>query len=281
VEPNRPFRWDLARGDQLGSLLDGIETPDVWYVDELLLCAAKVLARSGDGELCFVGRSVDSLYDLLSGCLSTTSWSARTHPLPLSIRYLDEPLGDRQVRQLRANLAADGLAPHDLARRHGPVVFVDLVFQGITFGHLYAFLRRWIADERAQWDVIRLKLRFIGITQRRQTSPNTWRWQQNVTWTRELPAAAVVNVSLDPEVWRYLGDMQTKVTESFRPDRWLDESVTRPRHNDKAREALAEAVALFRHGQSIREELVVLLAQEPRFSEPWLRALALELRRQR
>jgi hypothetical protein len=33
------------------------------------------------------------------------------------------------------------------------------------------------------------------------------------------------------------------------------------------------------HGETVRDQLVAALAREPRFSEPWLRALALELRR--
>jgi hypothetical protein len=279
MEPNRPFRWDLGRGDQLGSLLEGIEAPRLWYADALLECAAKVLGRSGDGELHFVGRSVDSLYDLLSGCLARTSWRERLQLLPLATQRHRGPLSEREVRQLRANLAADGLAPRDLARLRRPAVFVDLVDEGTTFGRLYAFLRRWIAEERAQWDVIRLKLRFVGITIRAHTSPNTQRWQQRAAWTRELPAGAIANVSLDLDVWAYLGNDQPKVTASFRPERWLDESVAKPRHDDAARAALAEAVALLRHGETVRDQLVAALAREPTFSERWLRALALELRR--
>jgi hypothetical protein len=55
--------------------------------------------------------------------------------------------------------------------------------------------------------------------------------------------------------------------------------VSKPRHDDTAREALAEAVALMRHGETVRDQLVAALAREPTFSERWLRALALELRR--
>jgi hypothetical protein len=213
VEQTRPFRWDLVRGDRLGSLLDGTDPVDLWYVDELLTCAAKVVARSADGEVHFVGRSADSVYDLLSGCLAETSWSARLHPLPLSFgRDDDPPLEAGEVRQLRRNLAADGLAPHNLARRRRPVNFVDIVYRARTYGKLYGVLRRWIADEREQWDVIRLKLRFVGITARQRTSPNTWRWQQRVDWTSELPAAAIANVSLDPRVWSYLCNDQLKIT---------------------------------------------------------------------
>lgn len=51
MEPNRPFRWDLVAPDQLGSLLAGCTTPTLWCVDDLVECAAKVVARSGGSEL--------------------------------------------------------------------------------------------------------------------------------------------------------------------------------------------------------------------------------------
>jgi len=278
-EPNRPFRWNLAAGDRVGSLLEGVDEPDLWFADELLACAAKVLARCADGDLHFVGRSVDSLYDLLSGALAGTSWAGRLRPLPFSTGY--EPPGEPEVRQLRANLAAEGLAPELLARRRRPVVLVDLVYGGRTFDALFSHLRRWIAEERAQWDVIRLKLRFLGLTERTHTSPNTWRWQQHAPWTTELPASAVANVSLDWDLWRHLGNEQAKVTRSFRPSSWLDTSVAAPPRDTEARHALAEALALVEWGRrrETRAALVRLLAAEPGFAEPWLRSLALELRR--
>lgn len=50
VAPNRPFRWDLVRRDELGSLLDGTDAPGLWFADELTRCAARVLAHCADGE---------------------------------------------------------------------------------------------------------------------------------------------------------------------------------------------------------------------------------------
>jgi hypothetical protein len=227
VEPNRPFRWDIAGGARVGTLIDDVAVGRLWYLDELVACAAKVLARSADGDLWFVGRSVDSLYDLLSGALSGTSWAARVHPLPLSYSDGSDALRPRQVAQLRANLAAEGLAPHDLARRRGPAVLVDLVWRARTFTNLYRFVRTWVDDDRAQWDVVRRKLRFVGIVQREKTSPKTWRWQQHVDWTRELPASAVANVSISPAMWNWFGNEQPKTAESFRPEDWLDPDVGR------------------------------------------------------
>jgi hypothetical protein len=276
--PYRPFRWDLVRRDQLGTLLDGRPEPTLSYLKPLIECAAKVLARSGDGDLHFVGRSADSVFDLLSGTLSGTSRSDRVWLLPFSYRY-ENPLLLHEVRQLRVNLEAMGISPHHLARRTQPIVFADLVYEGHTFTHLYGFLRDWIADERESWEVIRLKLRFLGITARKKTSPNTWRWWQDSAWTSELPRSAIVNVSISGDLWSYLGDVQEKITPSFRRTLWAEETVTEPRHNERVADALAEAVAYVERsrGHPVRTAIARHVAAEPANSQSWLRTLALEL----
>jgi hypothetical protein len=278
AEPTLPFRWSIG-DDELGSLLRGVPPADLWFADELLACAAKLLARSADGDLFFVGRSCDSVHDLLSGVLDGTGHAGRLHLLPASFPYRPPPSA-AEVRQLRVNLAAAGLAPGALARRRDPVVFADVVASGDTYGRLYDHLRQWIADDGAQWDVIRRKLRFLGVTIRKKTSPHTERWQQDADWTAELPRSSIVNVSLDWRVWKFLAEGQDKTAESFRPDRWLDESARAPIHDDQARRALAEAVALHALGRrrETRGAFVALLAREHAFGEPWLRTLALRIR---
>jgi hypothetical protein len=280
-EPIRPFRWNLVRPDQLGSLLDDLPEVNLGYLDDLVDCAGRVLAQCADGDLYFVGRSVDSLFDLLSGALAATSWTDRLHPLPLSLFGMDGKgltLGEKA--QLRTNLTAAGLAPADLMRGR-PTVFVDLVHEGSTFENLYELLREWIDDDRAQWDVIRRQLRFIGITVRHKTSPNTWRWQQDADWTSELPASAIRNVSLDGRVWSYFGDYQAKTAASFRRTRWSDPEVGVPRRDKSTRYALAEAALLVERGRSaeIRRRLAAGLAEETTAGERWSRTLQLELRR--
>lgn len=275
-EPNRPYRWDLVRPDQLGSLLDGTSEPDLWFLDELVDCAAKILARSANGKLYFVGRSADSVFDLLSGALPGTD---RLHQLPLSLRMVDLPLLDRlhpaEVAQLCANLAAHGLAPADLVRGSQPVVFADLVSSGTTFKTLHGLLRDWAEGERAAWPVIARRLRFVGVTIRTHTSPNTWRWQQHV----DLSRSSVRNVSLDIGAWSYLGNNQQKLTGSFRRAVWADEKARDPRHDERTRQALAEAVAVVEAGRSraVRNRLVRGLTAEPAVAEPWLRALVGQL----
>jgi len=270
-----PFRWDLVRPDQLGALLDDVPAPELWFLDELVTASGKVLARSGGGELVFVGRSLDSMFDLLSGAL------AQGGPPP-GLRRL--PFGGlstwtREPGQARQVLAGAGLSPFELARQRRPVAFADVVSSGGSFRDLFTLVRDWAADERAPGGVVRRKLRFIGVTWRRRASPATSRWQQEAAWPRLLPGDAVVNVSLEWAVWTYFADGQAKLSWSFRPG--SAPGVSAPRHDEAARRALAEAVALVAYGRSRegRRAIARATAGEPAWAHPWLRSLVTHLNR--
>ncbi|MEU4691865.1 hypothetical protein [Actinoplanes sp. NPDC023714] len=298
-----PYRWDLVTPDQLGSLLGGTVAPDLWFLGELVECAGKVLARSGNGDLVFVGRSLDSMFDLLGGALDGTGGTRKLVRLPFSFqraaigagrRWRRRPLTAGEVAHARHVLGTLGITPRSLARRDRPVTFVDVVNDGGTFGDLFGLLHDWIAEEREPWPVIRRKVRFAGVTVRRHTSPNTWRWQQHASWTGRLPARAVVNVSMPFPVWSYFGDHQTKLTRSYRPDQWVAEPPVDgvvaalleatgngpgPRRDERTRQALAEAAALVAYGRTRegRQSLARAIAGEPALSEPWLRTLVTDL----
>jgi hypothetical protein len=277
---NLPFRWDLVRPDQLGRLLDGCEPPDLWFVDELVGASALVLARSADSRLVFVGRSADSVFDLLSGVLADTGWCDRLDRMPFSFRGDADELTPAEVAQARAILAACGTAPDRLAHAGQKTTFVDLVARGYTFTNLYRLLRQWTNEQRQPWNAVRRNLRFVGITGEGKPSPNTWRWHQHVDWTNELPAGSVLNVSFPPGVWSYFGNHQVKITRSFMPKHWGQPDPDGPRHDEKARQALAEAVALVEHGRKrdTRRTIARTMTREPAFAEAWLRRLVTQLK---
>ncbi|MGW6445045.1 hypothetical protein [Lentzea sp. NPDC055074] len=268
---NVPFRWDLVTPDRLGSLLDDVAVPEVGYLTELSRCAGKVLARGGNGDAVFVGRSLDSMFDLLGGALEGTD--QRLARLPLSFRRRHD-YSRAEVLRAREILADIGVTPASLARRARPVTFVDVVSSGSTFTSLFTLLDDWVAEEHETWPVIRLKLRFVGVTAAGRTSPNTWRWHDHADWTSRLPAASVVNVSLDRATWSYFADHQRKVTKSFGPNRWVGGAAEIGR-DERTREALAEAVQLVALGRTkeVRRMIARGMDGEPALSEPWLRTL--------
>ncbi|WP_406263409.1 hypothetical protein OH779_11175 [Actinacidiphila glaucinigra] len=285
--PPQPYRWSLSRArggvppDRLGALTEGAASPSLWYLPELTVCTGKVLARSGGADLCFVGRSLDSMYDLLTGAFEGSSREGPPLRLPLSLRLRRHPAPAHTAR-LREHLAAAGLAPHALARRTRPVALVDLVSEGGTYDTLFAALADWVRESREPWPAIRRKLRFVGVTHRRRTSPNTWRWQQNTAggWARSLPSGHVAGVSLHPGVWSYFGDEQAKLQPSFPPPRWFDAYAAEPWHGPDLPAALAESLALVEagRGRSVRAELVRVIAREPGFADREVRALVAPLR---
>lgn len=283
-----PFRWDLVTPAQLGSLLAGTADPSLWFLDDLARCAGKVLARSGNGDLVFVGRSLDSMFDLLSGVFADGPTDLQLARLPFSFKrkqiqvgpwkWQTPPLSSQERTAAQQVLAEAGVTPTGLTRRTRPVTFVDVVHEGGTFTELFNLLDEWFTETRQPWGVVRRKLRFVGVTIRRNTSPNTWRWQQHVAWTSRLPAGAVMNVSLDHDVWSYLGDHQTKLTRSYRPDRWTA-TPDGPGRDDKTRQALAEAVALVSYGRTAAGRRLITRAidGEPALAQPWLRSLVRQL----
>jgi hypothetical protein len=285
--PPQPFRWALssyggAAPDRLGGLPDGTGPARLWHLPELTGCTGKVLARSHAADLCFVGRSLDTMYDLLSGVLEGTVWPGTLTRLPVSMRRA-APLAEPERGRFRAHLAAAGLEPYALARRKRPIAVVDVVSEGSTFDAVHRELAAWIEESREPWPVIRRKLRYVGVTIRGRTSPHHWRWQQSepsASWVRTLPAGHVVNVSLPWQVWTWYGDEQPKLHGSFPPNRWFEENAAAPWHHNALPEALAEARALVAAGRTrtVRDELVRAIAGEPGFADREVRSLVSALR---
>jgi hypothetical protein len=277
----RPFRWDVTRRSQLGSLPE-IELPETYpqFEEDLLTCSARILAFAGDSDLVFVGRSPQPLFDLLSGLLVETSWSDRLRLLNVGLRRVEAP-SEEQVRAIYPYFAEVGLEPQALAQRRRGIALVDVVDTGETLGTLLAFLKTWSDSVLADWRAVARKIRIVGLTWREKTSPNTWRWQQHAEWVKRLRPSEIKNVSVPPRLGTYLATEVPKTNYSFTPSWWGDEEVTRPVRDYEARQALALAVHLFDLGRmtETRRRFARALASEPAMKEGWFRSLILELKR--
>ncbi|HEX8907160.1 MAG TPA: hypothetical protein VF771_20075 [Longimicrobiaceae bacterium] len=229
-----PFRWNLARRQQLGSLLDGPAAESFpGFTDELRECCVRVLALSRDSDLVFVGRSPESIFDYLSGVLADTSHAERCILLVLSMRYASaadvERTNPEGLASLREQLEHLGLGPAQIAAGQRPRTFVDLVLHGQTFGHVATLLSHWAAAEGVDEKAVHRRIGFIGITERTKNSPNTWRWYQQAEWAKEFPRSALRSVSIGGWLWGYLGGAQEKVSRWYPPEAWGAEEFARPR----------------------------------------------------
>jgi hypothetical protein len=280
-----PFRWNITNQRYLGSLVNGEKaTTYDSFLSQLLECCSRVLALAQDSDLVFVGRSPESIFDHLSGLLYDTSWSSRLQLLQFSMRLQHETevraRYPRALFALRDYLRSVRLSPLALIKRERPITFIDLVLSGDTFSRLIKILHNWSIESRVEWSAVTRKLLLIGITERKKTSPNTWRWQQHAEWTRILRRGSIKYVSIPQDLWVYLGDYQLKVTKSFTPARWAHSESRLPARDDEQLKALRLAYDLFKCGlqKERREELVALLTHEPAMKFRWFRTLVLEIR---
>jgi hypothetical protein len=301
TEAPTPFRWDIAgTPGQLGGLLAGEEATVVCegFIDKILDCAARVVAGAGDADLVFVGRSPESLHDLLSGLLHETSWRNRLTLLQFSVGYTATAVLRRKqpeaLAAFRAYLDSLGLSPAKLIVRERPVALVDLVCTGNTMHQLLMLLRDWAVEEKADWPAVQRKVRVVGILRqddgpptprwkrRRDRCSKPWQWREHVDWMDELlKRGALTEVSVPSLLWDYLGNRQYKTTDSYGPERWGTDEAARPCRTDYHLSALRLARRVFESGCSPRRraQFAALLAhQEVAMREPWFRRLVLEVR---
>lgn len=94
-----PFRWNVGNPELWKRLGAGPAVrPPAGFHDALLRLVADVVRLWGDrADLVFVGRSLESAFDLLSGALAETDYRDRVQLLQLSLRY-DTPGQLRRTR---------------------------------------------------------------------------------------------------------------------------------------------------------------------------------------
>ena len=130
-----PFRWNIASRPELGGLLEAVpETSHDWLLGQLRQALARVLAFSGDGDLIFIGRSPEQLYDAGRALLADTSWRDRLRLLQLSLSSINaqQLLSYENARRqhIRQYMASVGLAPAQILARRRPTERTNQPFPG-------------------------------------------------------------------------------------------------------------------------------------------------------
>lgn len=279
----KPFRWNLKKREQLGGLLvDDKSSIVLGYLDDLRECSAKVLARSDQRKLIFVGRSPENIFDYLSGIFQNTSWEYKIDNLNISNRF--KKIADiakelpESYKSLKQHCELLHLSPQQLISSEAGICFVDLVSEGNTFDRLFEFYDRWCREENADSASVWKKLRFLGITSRKKNSPNTWRWYQHADWITSNRDLTAQSISIDRYFWSHMGDYQPKTINSNSPEEWSDESILSPPRSEKRLEALRIAYEIYKFGLSDKLNFSKELAKLQEYKEPWLRKLSLEIK---
>ena len=279
----KPFRWNLAKREQLGGLLSGdINFVYSDYEIELEDCTAKVLARSKNRKIIFVGRSPENIYDYLAGILQNTKHENRMDLLNISNRFRDVREIRNEIPQsydaLKQHFQELEISPQQLISSSVGICFSDLVASGGTFEQLFIFLKTWAIEDGLDFKSVAKKIGYIGITQRQKNSPNTWRWNQRLDWVKDYREMYIKNVSVPESLWNYLGNQQHKVTKGNVPENWGRDEILLPSREENNLQALRQAYQIYQLGLSRRSQMAARLAVCPEFREPWLRTLSTELK---
>lgn len=274
-----PFRWNV--GDRaLKRRIPRGRTPRFpdELVEHLIRAVADAVRAADDADLVFVGRSPESLYDLLSGAFETTSWRERVQLLQVSLRVrsiarLREHF-PTHVQALRRYLEHLRLAPPQILARERPIAFVDLVFHGETFRNLLDLVRTEGTAE--QWAAIRERIRWVCLVARDWTGKGPWA-PNEAAWTSEVPATSIRCIPLPDDLWYYLANEQPKTTDSHEFPSWGAPESGRPPVFRVRAAAARTAHSLFRLGETSRARLAVELGRPPA-PAPWIATLIRELR---
>lgn len=282
-----PFRWNLKHSEQLGGLLEGEIAPSYnSFMDDVRDCCAKILSMTKNSDIVFVGRSPESLYDYLKGITEKTSYEDRVHMLNISVRDenpLDIIRKQKRYKHLQEYFQHLKLDPFSLVRRKHPVMFVDIVCDGYTFETIYKIIKQWSEHEKIDFAKVKLKIRFLGLTWRVHSARYAERWWKEYDWPRELRSEAVKNIAIENYFWRYIGNDQQKVENSYRPKFWGKEEVTKPIHDKNKLAALRLAHKIYTQAKNKEEQLKLsrLLSNRVAMRNEWLRRINHEIKYKR
>ena len=279
----KPFRWDLSRREQLGRLTEG-ECYEAYpeFIDDLRACCSRVLAFSEGGMLVFVGRSPESMFDYFSGVLSGTSHEEQLVLLNISNR--GRPVSEIRKEDPTAyeglvdHFQQCGVSPGDILSRKTKTYFTDIVARGGTFGEIAQFLHDWAAETSVPWRDLRKKLGFLGVTLKKKTSPNTWRWYQQSEWVQDLQVKHTRSVSIGDKLIYYLADYQPKTSWSHWPRWWGSEKSQKPPREEHILMALRTAYSIYLRGTEEKQLFSELLSRESAMMDAWFRQVVGELR---
>jgi hypothetical protein len=261
------FRWNIGKREQLGGLLQPLELPHRVWQETFLGSVAKVVMASQNHDLVFVGRSLENMFDFLSGVFLETSWASRCSLLPVSLRNDPKKQNTPEFqKKLRSILEDAGVSTRKILNRTTGIAFVDVVASGDTFGFLTKTLLEWATEESFGQRAVLQKLRFVGVLWQKHTSPNTWRWQQHSAWVKQHRMRAIQNVSLEYPVWYEFANIDHKVT----PPNTLLREFSGINREETRLLALTRARQLYELGATklVRREFAKFLGQKKAYSKP-------------
>lgn len=279
----KPFRWSIAKREQLGTLIEQAGTVDPradGVLREVRRASARIIAFADDANLAFIGRTPENFFDYLSGVFEGIDDAPSLHLLQFSLRWAGpnglSSIDPEKLDGFFAYLKEECVDAATISSADKPLALVDFIAYGGTMENFVSLLHMQAKRDGIDWNAVQRRLRIIGLRVQTHNSPNTWRWQQHQTWLDMIPDTKIKNVSAPASLLFHLANDQPKVTYSFHPGRWgQDEELRRTITEDQIK-ALALAAGLYDAGKDRNERtrLAGLITSTPEMRQPATRRLA-------
>jgi hypothetical protein len=278
----RPFRWSIAKREQLGTFIETARPANLHrhnFLSNLRETSARIIAFADNADIAFIGRTPENFFDYLSGIFSGVADAPAVHLVHFSLRWAG-PKGVRGIEPAKVAgffdyLVETGLDAASIARADNPLALVDFIASGGTMQSFVQLLQLQAEHTGVDWNAVQRRLRIIGLRARTHNSPNTRRWQQHQDWLHLIPNAVIKNVSAPAHLLYHLANDQPKVARPFHPDRWDADDFNDGPVTDEQMQAIGLAVRLYDTGLEREERLRLarLIAQTHEMRQPATRRL--------
>lgn len=278
----KPFRWNIAKREQLGTLLADTPQRNVHcngFLDDVRNTSARLISMADDADFAFIGRTPENFFDYLSGAFADISDAPALHLVQFSLRWAGEDGVEAMEPEKLAGffdyLDEEGLTPSAIASGPRPLALIDFVSEGGTMENMIRLLKLHAKRDGADWNAVQRRLKIIGLRVRTHNSPNTWRWQQHQDWLHLIPDAIIKNVSAPGHLLYFIANTQPKVTRAHHPGRWIANEDNHEPITPAQLKGLAVAVGLYDAGRTRgeRQQLARTITKAPEMRQPATRRI--------
>ncbi len=223
------------------------------YIKDIIETSAKILNYCRDGDIFFIGRSPENIYDFLLGALDSP-WKDRLHLVLISMAGYEDynSLSSMQKSSIQSYLTNCGLHPQAIISRKRRTCLVDFVCRATTIDNFLLFMGKWVLEEKLSLGDMQSKIETILIQKQSDfKSSNNELYDAHYInyygWGKNSLHVFPVTDSF----WLDCCDNLEKITLSYVVDAWGDseyiEAMNYPDHKGKE-----HAYVSYLYGQSKR-----------------------------
>jgi hypothetical protein len=224
-----PVRFDVHKNNVVAYGKNSIKNQN-----QIVEAAARVIEKCFNGNIYFIGRSPEYIYDYLRSALKDLkAWRDRCRLVIISTAkapgYMD--LTEEARDGLKTYLEKEGLSPGNIIRGRKRTCLVDFLFSGRTITVLVNFLFNWCIELKLNRQDLLYKIDAIMFITRsdkeRLRRISVMDLFPNAFWINScgFGQRSFFPVSVDDEFWFECAENEPKITDSYTHTEWGDEGV--------------------------------------------------------